>query len=79
MAQTIRVVPDARELPGGVWLAPSTLNELTVKVAVGGAARRVVEDAGSTTPTLSSAVISSTASAAATEETRLNFSPMGQR
>jgi len=51
----------------------------TVKVAVGGAARRVVEDAGCTTPTLSSAVISSTASAAVTEETRLDFSPMGKR
>jgi hypothetical protein len=75
----MRVVPDARELPAGVWLAPRTLNELTVKVAVGGAALRVVEAAGSTTPTLSSAVTSRTASPAATEETRLHFSPMGKR
>src|SRR5947209_3399737 len=37
----MRVVPEARRPPGGVWLAPRTLNELTVKCP-GGSARRVV-------------------------------------
>ena len=75
LAQMIRVAPVAREPPAGVWLAPRTLNELTVYVADGGTARRVVDDAGDSTATPIRPASSSVTNTAVTEETRLDFSP----
>src|SRR4051794_18018604 len=72
----MRVVPTARLPPAGVWVLPSTLNELTVNEAALGAGGAVAAVAvGRTVDVASTPVTTVAARAATTEDTLFNFSP----
>src|SRR3954468_11005596 len=77
-AHTMRVVPTARLPPGGVWLLPSTLNELTVKFAGCGPAVLTADAAGWTVVAAIRPVRTVAASAAITEDAFFNFSPIAK-
>src|SRR3954452_20529965 len=75
-AHTMRVVPTARLPPAGVWVLPSTLNELTVNEAAFGAGAAVATLAvGWTVDVARTPAATATARAATTEGTLFNFSP----